>query len=188
LSIALGENVSLDSIYNADEVRSWLITCGGSTPRGWLEYLRPIVSTYWDVVSSGKTRKLTKSEWTHARGRSSLYLKFDPETNQVRVGMGLAKALSPEVGAVFSYLYENQGRFCTKKELYYKAYVPFAVPQDKVKEVGDQVAFPKEYDDLINTVIYRLRQAIEPNPKDKEPVFVTTKRDVGIRLSIQAFQ
>ena len=158
------------------------------TPRGWLEYFRPIFSAYWDVFSNGKPRKLTKTEWINARKRSSLHLKFNSETNQVRVGMGAARILSPEVGAIFSYLYKNQGRYCTKKELYYKAYVPFVVPEDKVKEVGEQFALAKEYDDLINTVIYRLRQAVEPNPKDKEPVFVTTKRDVGIRLSTQAFQ
>jgi hypothetical protein len=189
LAIAVGENnVSLDSIYNAEEIRSWLKACGGLTPRGWLEYLRPIASTYWDVVSSDKPRKLTKAEWTNARSRSSLQLKFDPETNQVRVGMGPVITLTTEVRAIFSYLYNNQGRFCTKKELYYNAYVPYAVPQEKVKDVSKQTTFPKEYDDLINTVVYRLRQAIEPNPKDKEPVFVTTKRDVGIRLSTQAFQ
>ena len=188
LLLAVGESVSFDNIYNAEEIRSWLLTCGGMTPRGWLEYFRPIFSAYWDVFSNGKPRKLTKTEWINARKRSSLHLKFNSETNQVRVGMGAARILSPEVGAIFSYLYKNQGRYCTKKELYYKAYVPFVVPEDKVKEVGEQFALAKEYDDLINTVIYRLRQAVEPNPKDKEPVFVTTKRDVGIRLSTQAFQ
>ncbi len=188
LSLAVGDSALFDNIYNAEEIRSWLETCGGLTPRGWLEYFRPIFSAYWDVVSNGKPRKLTKVEWINARKRSSLHLKFDSETNQVQVGMGAVRILSPEVGAIFSYLYKNQGRYCTKKELYYKAYVPFIVPQDKVKEVGEQFTLPKEYDDLINTVIYRLRQAVEPNPKDKEPVFVTTKRDVGIRLSTQAFQ
>jgi hypothetical protein len=191
LSLAVGSSTTLDSVYEAEEIRSWLETCGGLTPRGWLEYFRPIFSTYWDIISNGKPgkpRKLTKAEWINARKRSSLYLKFDPATNQVCVGMGEIRILSPEVGAIFSYLYKNQGRYCTKKELYYKAYVPFVTPQDKAKEAGEQIALPKEYDDLINTVIYRLRQVVEPNPKDKEPVFITTKRDVGIRLSTQAFK
>jgi len=188
LSLAVGDSTSFDHIYSADAIRSWLEACGGMNPRGWIEYFRPIFSTYWDVISTGKPRKLTKPEWNHARSRSSLHLQFYPETNQVRVGMGEVKTLSPEVGAIFSYLYNNKGRYCTKKELYYKAYVPFTAPENKVKEVGEQFALPKEYDDLINTVIYRIRQAVEPNPKDKEPVFVTTKRDVGVRLSTQAFQ
>lgn len=188
LSLALGDSASLTNIYNTEEILSWLETCGGMTPRGWLEYFRPIFATYWDVISNGKQRKLTKAEWISARKRSSLHLKYYPETNQIRVGMGMARLLSPEVGAIFSYLYKNQGRYCTKKELYYKAYVPFVVPEGKIKDFDEQLALLKEYDDLINTVIYRLRQAIEPNPKEKEPVFLTTKRDVGIRLSTQAFQ
>lgn len=188
LTLAIGESVSFEQIYDAEEICSWLEACGGLNPRGWLEYFRPVFSTYWDVISNEKPRKLKKAEWVSARKRSSLHLKFDPEMNQVRVGMGEGKILSPEVGAIFSYLFKNQGRYCTKKELYYKAYVPFIAPEDKVKEVGEQLALAKEYDDLINTVIYRIRQAVEPNPKDKEPVFVTTKRDVGVRLSTQAFQ
>jgi hypothetical protein len=188
LSLAVGSGTSLDSIYETEEIRSWLETCGGLTPRGWLEYFRPIFSTYWDIISRETPRKLTKAEWINARKRSSLHLKFDPETNRVWVGMGEMRILSPEVGAIFSYLYKNQGRYCTKKELYYKAYVPFVAPQDKAKEIGEQLALPNEYDDLINTVIYRLRQAVEPNPKDKDPAFITTKRDVGIRLSTQAFR
>lgn len=188
LTLAMGSSVTFEHIYDTEEICSWLEACGGFTPRGWLEYFRPVFSTYWDVISNEKPRKLNKTEWVSARRRSSLHLKFDPEMNQVRVGMGEVKILSPEVGAIFSYLYKNQGRYCTKKELYYKAYVPFIAPEDKVKEVGEQLALAKEYDDLINTVIYRIRQAVEPNPKDKEPVFVTTKRDVGVRLSTQAFQ
>lgn len=187
LTLAVGESISFEHIYDAEEICSWLEACGGLNPRGWLEYFRPIFSTYWEVISNGKPRKLNKAEWIGARKRSSLHLKFDPAMNQIRVGMGEIKILSPEVGAIFSYLYKNQGRYCTKKELYYKAYVPFVAPEDKVKEVGEQLALAKEYDDLINTVIYRIRQAVEPNPKDKEPVFVTTKRDVGVRLSTQAF-
>lgn len=188
LALAAGKGASFEHIYDADEICSWLEACGGLNPRGWLEYFRPVFSAYWDVISNEKPRKLSKAEWVSARKRSSLHLKFDPEMNQVRVGMGEVKILSPEVGAIFSYLYKNKGRYCTKKELYYKAYVPFIAPEDKVKEVGEQLALAKEYDDLINTVIYRIRQAVEPNPKDKEPVFVTTKRDVGVRLSTQAFQ
>lgn len=188
LTFAIGESTSFEHIYDVEEICSWLEACGGLNPRAWLEYFRPIIATYWDVISNEKPRKLSKTEWVGARKRSSLHLKFNAERNQVQVGMGNIKILSPEVGAIFSYLYKNQGRYCTKKELYYKAYVPFAAPVDKVQEIGEQLVLAKEYDDLINTVIYRIRQAVEPNPKDKEPVFVTTKRDVGIRLSTQAFQ
>lgn len=188
LSIALGKLTLFDDIYKSEEILSWLESCGGTTPRGWLEYFRPIFSTYWDIVANEPPRKLTKDEWASARKRSSLHLNFDKETNQVSIGMAPSKILSPEVGAIFSYLHQNQGKFCTKRELYYRAYVPFVTPQEKIAQVEEQLAWPKEYDDLINTVIYRIRQIVEPNPKDKEPVFVTTKRDVGVRLSLQAFQ
>jgi hypothetical protein len=184
---AMGENIlTLDNIYNTKEIIAWLEGCGGLSPRGWLDYLRPIFSTYWDIISNGKKRKLTRSEWDAARSRSSLHLKFIPDANQIRIGMGIPKTLSSEIAAIFNYLYNNQGRYCTKQELYYKAYMPFIAPQENTTVVSQQLVLPKEYDDLINTVIYRLRQTIEPIPA--APVFITSKRDVGYRLSMHAFQ
>ncbi len=187
LSVALGDNnIKLENIYNIKDILAWLEGCGGLSPRGWIEYLRPIFSTYWDVLAHNKLRQLTKSEWNSARSRSSLHLKFYPEENQIKIGMGNPRTLSPETAAIFSYLHDNQGRFCTKRELYYKAYVPYATPQAKVKEVGEQVALKKEYEDMLNSAMSRLKKTVEPVPND--PVFITSKRDAGYRLTTQAFQ
>jgi hypothetical protein len=186
ISLALGDDdTTFDDIYGSKEICAWLEGCGGLSPRGWLEYMRPIIATYRDILSKDKQRKLTKTEWSNARSRSSLHLRFDAKTNQVTIGLGEPKTLSPEMAAIFSYLVNNQGKYCTKRELYYRAYVPLITPEEKLRDASEQLALSKEYDDLINTAIYRLRQLIEPIPSD--PVFLTTKRDIGIKLSVQAF-
>jgi hypothetical protein len=129
-------------------------------------------------------RRLNKNEWTAARKSSSLQLRFYPESSQVVVGMNSPRMLSQEELAIFSYLHKNEGRYCSKREIYNKAYLPFNTG-GKGKELGPQDELTKEYDDLVNTAIHRLRKSIEPLPKD--PIFLTMKKNQGYRLSLQAF-
>lgn len=185
LQLALGENgIQADQIYTADELFGWLEACSGLSPRGWLEYFRPIFATVWEIYSSEGLRKLSKDEWVTARKRSSLQLRFYPDSNQIVIGVNSPRTLSQEEMAIFSYLYENEGRYCSKRELYNKAYLPFN-SKGQGREIGPQDDLPKEYDDLVNTAIHRLRKSIEPLPK--EPVFITMKKNLGYRLSVQAF-
>ena len=185
LRLAMGdERVQVDHIHPADELFKWLEECGGLSPRGWLEYFRPIFATVWENYVSDGLRKLNKDEWVTARKRSSLRLKFSPESSQVAIGMNSPRMLSQEELAIFSYLYENEGRYCSKRELYNKAYLPFN-SRGQGRELGPQDELTKEYDDLVNTAINRLRKKIEPLPKD--PVFLTMKKNIGYRLSLQAF-
>lgn len=185
LQLALGDDrIRADQIYTADELFAWLESCGGLSPRGWLEYFRPIFATVWENYASEGLRRLNKGEWIAARKRSSLRLRFYPESSQVVVGMNSPQMLSQEELAIFSYLYKNQGRYCSKREIYNKAYLPFNT-KGQGKELGPQDELTKEFDDLVNTVIHRLRKTIEPLPKD--PVFLTMKKNLGYRLSLQAF-
>jgi hypothetical protein len=185
IQLALGDNrIRADQIYSADELFSWLEACSGLSPRGWLEYFRPIFATVWEIYASEGLRKLKKDEWVTARKRSSLRLRFYPNSNQVVIGMNSPQTLSQEEMAIFAYLYENEGRYCSKREIYNKAYLPFNT-KGQGREIGPQDDLPKEYDDLVNTAIHRLRKSIEPLPK--EPVFITMKKNLGYRLSLQAF-
>jgi len=185
LRLALGdERIQVDQIHPAEELFKWLEECGGLSPRGWLEYFRPIFATVWENYLSGGLRKLDKDEWLTARKRSSLQLKFYPESSQVAIGMNSPRMLSQEELAIFSYLYQNEGRYCSKRELYNKAYLPFNT-KGQGRELGPQDELTKEYDDLVNTAINRLRKKIEPLPKD--PIFLTMKKNIGYRLSLQAF-
>jgi hypothetical protein len=185
LRLALNDNqVQADQIYPAHELFAWLEACGGLSPRGWLEYFRPIFATVWENYLSEGLRRLNKEEWITARKRSSLQLRFYPDLSQVVVGMNSPRTLSQEELAIFSYLYNNEGRYCSKRDIYNKAYLPFNT-KGQGKEIGLQEELPKEYDDLVNTAIHRLRKSIEPLPKD--PVFITMKKNLGYRLSLQAF-
>ena len=186
LHLALGDDrVQVNQIYPANELFAWLEACGGLSPRGWLEYFRPIFATVWENYTSEELRRLRKDEWITARKRSSLQLKFYPDSNEVVIGMNSPRTLSQEELAIFSYLYKNESRYCSKRDIYNKAYLPFNT-KGQNKEIGPQDDLPKEYDDLINTAIHRLRKSIEPVPKD--PVFLTMKKNLGYRLSLQAFR
>lgn len=185
LRIALDDNqVKADHIYSAKDLFGWLESCGGLSPRGWLEYFRPIFATVWENYESEGICRLDKDEWTTARKRSSLQLRFYPDSNQVVFGMSSPRTLSPEEMAIFSYLYENERNYCSKREIYYKAYLPYFT-EGQEKEINPPDEFSKEFDDLVNSAIYRLRKVIEPLPKD--PVFLTMKKNIGYRLSLQAF-
>lgn len=175
---------SIAQIYAADDLFTWLTACSGLSPRGWLEYFRPIFATVWEIYQTEGLRMLQKDEWIAARKRSSLQLRFYPDLNQIVVGQNAPQTLSQEEMAIFSYLYKNENQYCTKREIYNKAYLPFNVNKQS-KEISAQDDLPKEYDDLVNTAIHRLRKSIEPLPK--EPVFITMKKNLGYRLSLQAF-
>jgi len=191
LQYALGdEQMRADQIYSADLLFSWLEGCGGLSPRGWLEYFRPIFATLWDIYKTeGRSRlerrewMLDDKEWTAARKRSSLRLRFRPESSQVTVGVNSPHTLSQEEFALFDYLQKNEGRFCSKREIYNKAYLPFVTQGQIGTTTSDDVV---QYEDLINTAISRLRKTFEPLPK--HPVFLVTKKERGYRLSLQAFR
>jgi hypothetical protein len=186
-----GEQIRADQVYPADQLFAWLEGCGGLSPRGWLEYFRPIFATLWEVYTSEGLQRLEKNEWildekewVAARKRSSLRLRFYPESGQIAVGMNSAKSLSQEELAIFSYLHKED-RYCSKREIYNKAYLPFNT-RGRGRELGPQDELKKEFEDLLNSAIHRLRKSIEPLPKD--PVFLTMKKNQGYRLSLEAFR
>jgi hypothetical protein len=185
LRLALNnDKIQSSHIYPSNELFSWLEACGGLSPRGWLEYFRPIFATIWENFNLDGIRQLTKQEWDAARKRSSLQLRYYPELRQIAIGMNAPRTLSPEEFAIFSYLYEHQGDYCSKRDIYNKAYLPFN-SKGQGRELGPNDELTKEFDDLVNTTIYRLRKTIEPLPKS--PVFLTMKKNLGYRLSLQAF-
>lgn len=184
------ERIRADQIYPANQLIAWLEGCGGLSPRGWLEYFRPIFATFWEIYNSEGLSRLEKQEWIlaedewiAARKRSSLRLRFKPEASQITVGMNSPRTLSQEELALFSYLHKNEGRYCSKRDIYNKAYLPFVTQGQGGETTSDDVF---KYEDLINTAISRLRKTFEPLPKD--PVFLITKKDRGYRLSLQAFR
>lgn len=184
LSIAIGAEIDFEEIYDAVQLTDWLTACAGYTPRSWLNYFRPIVAKYWENLSSNVNRRLKNDEWIAARERSAPYITFDDTNGTVTIGQGEPRSLSPEVLAIFKYLLTNQGKVCTKGEIYKHAYLPYISSTEERDK--DTFILPEDYEDLINTAIYRLRNAIEPIPK--YPVFITTIRNQGIKLNTIAFR
>ena len=78
------------------------------------------------------------------------------------------KGISESLFRVLEYLYVRDGEICSRKELYTRAYRP------DEGLIGD-------WDGVMETVLWRLRQAIEPDPR--HPIFLITERKRGIRLA-----
>lgn len=171
LAFATGGKASrLSDVCEDEKVSEWLARCSGNVPRDWLEQTRPLASHY---LSRG--RPLTVTEWKEIRNSRPPRLSVDLETGRVMVGQKELEGIGPVGMALLSYLYQHRDRICTRDELYHKAYLPAVYPDQP-----EQRAETIEYKDLLNNVLYRLREAIEPDPR--QPVFIVAKPRKGVQL------
>lgn len=168
---------SLSDLCSAPGLTAWLERVGGGLPREWLDQLQPLVEHY---LSSDPPRALDEATWKRVRANHPPRFRLDEAERQVRVGGRLVSldAIPAKAYDILRYLYQHSDQVVGKADLYYRAYrglpaVPHS-PQDKGYEP------PKHYDGLIDTNIYRLRQALEPDPDN--PVLLVTVRGHGIRL------
>jgi DNA-binding winged helix-turn-helix (wHTH) protein len=160
----------LTDVCRDEKLVEWLARYGGDVPRGWLEQARPLASYY---LSRG--RSLTEGEWKDIRRHRPPRLSVDLETGRVVIGHREVKDISQVEMALLGYLYQHRDRICTRDELYHKAYLPAMYPGG-----DDRRAYPKDYQGLLDTALWRLRKTIEPDPK--HPVFVVTQRGKGVKL------
>jgi len=181
-------------------VQAWLMGCGGWSPRGWLTFASPLVAEYLERRARGERGALTHEQWLAARRRVPLSLSFDEKSGLMQVGWRTIERLPPVELSVLRYLIAKQGQVCTKEELYSKAYLasheqigsgsPIAdIGRPGTKEPAtprSRKRSPSGYADIIDTVLWRLREAIEPDPE--EPVFIQTFRGQGVVLNIQPFE
>jgi DNA-binding winged helix-turn-helix (wHTH) protein len=183
LSLALGREISsLADICEDKTLSNWLERCGGYTPHGWLEYIRPVVAAYIDRNRRGRFEPVPTEEWRDIRRRHPPPLILDKQRKRVIVGEREIKELSEGQYALLEYLYERAGQVCTRSELYYRAarglaYEP-RVPSDPGWEA------PKDYSGQLDTAIWRLREMIEPGYVDnnKDSFFIITVKGKGYRL------
>jgi DNA-binding response OmpR family regulator len=145
-------------------------------PRGWLESVRPLIAVYLDSSKRGTPKPASKKEWLEIRKHNPPRFSFDEKTGQVTIGWRQITDLSPEERNLLGYLYKHRGKICPKRDLYLRAYLEL-YPQRKP---SSEVVTPKDYEQLIDTAIWRLRKAIEPIPRT--PLFVVTVKNQGIRL------
>lgn len=168
---------SLAEICDDKTLSNWLERCGGNTPAGWLEYVRPLVAAYLEHRRSGQDRPISKKEWLEIRRRHPPRLSLDREHRRVQVGERISKELTEQQFALLEYMYNRSGEICTRSELHFLADLKLAhepVPGQSTYEA------PNDYGGQLETAIWRLREALEPDPK--HPFFIVTVKGKGYRL------
>jgi hypothetical protein len=170
------ETSSILDLCNAPGFLNWMErTC--NTPRQWLEQLNPLINHY---MKNQLKKPIDENTWKKLRFEKLPELWINESGHNMKVG-GREIALdeiSPQEYSVLRHLYQHIGEVIGKDGLYFLGYLGLSYiprePDDK------NYASPSEYTGLIDTIIYRLRQAIEPDPSN--PVLLQTVRGHGIKL------
>lgn len=177
LAFAFGrETFPLEQLCSAPTLREWLEKVGSTSPREWLDQVAILAEHY---MANPQGTPIGEETWKKLRRERPPRLYLDEERRLVRVGGRLVNLedLPARAYDMLRYLYHHSGRVVTKAELYFRAYLG----KDRVLQRGDKdYAEPVEYTGLIDTNIWRLRQAIEPDPSD--PVLLITCRGHGLVL------
>jgi hypothetical protein len=178
-------------------IQTWLTAGGGDTPLDWLNFAAPLAMAHIELRGQGQARPLSREEWVAIRNRMPLRLMMD-DSGQIKVGKRVIGRLPPIEQSVLQYLMKHEGQICSKEELYENAYLAphapvGAVESDRVEHVA-RGSTPKQrisikdvgYSDVIDTVLWRLREAVEPDMA--EPVFIQTYRGQGIVFRTRSFE
>lgn len=176
LSLALGEPAfGLGDLTREEKFETYLERCGGASPRGWLETARPFLAAYMRTArEKGTGRALTEKECRVVREHHPPRLYINPDSGRVTVGWRTVTGLQPGQQALLHYLYAHRGEILDRREVY-QAYL-----EGTGREVPRQ-EYAKDYASTLDNAIYRLRQAIEPDPA--HPVLVQTVKGEGFCLN-----
>jgi hypothetical protein len=180
LAFALNkDSVILEQICETSEILSWLEIVGGTSPRAWLDQMTPL-ATHLHQTSA---RSIDEHAWKTLRQEHPPRLYLEEDEHRVIVG-GREVDLDEIPGKTYDmlcYLYKKGGRIVSKAELYYQAYLGL----ETIPRTPDDPHFEglKEYEGLVDTAIWRLRKAIEPDPSD--PTLLVTKRGRGVILRVR---
>ena len=174
MAIALGkESFGFSDLSTDSDFLPWLEKYSGHSPRGWLEFLRPFLDAY---LAQPQPCPLTPEATAELRRRFPPRLRMDADLKNVFLGHYLIRDLSESSLNIIRYLYTHPERACEKEELYYcglrgRERLP-RVPTDPGWES------PKAVEGVIDTALWRLRQALEPDPK--QPIYIVSHRGKGI--------
>lgn len=179
LSFAMGrKGVRLKDLCGTAPLAEWLERVGGDSPRDWLDQTSPLVKRY---LSQSPRRPIDVKTWQALLIEHPPRFWMDEVGRRVRVG-GREVPLNdipPKAYEMLKYLYQNSGEIVGKDQLYYLVYLGMdRIPRSK--EDDQRYLAPMDYAGIIDTSIYRLRKAIEPNPDD--PILIQTVRGYGLKL------
>jgi hypothetical protein len=175
LQVAFGKKDFLISdLCESDEIKNWLYRAGGASPREWLYQTQPLVSYY---LTHHLTHPISTSKWKELRKERIPYIWIDEIQQMICVGARKITDLSPSQYNMILYLYHHTGQVVSTSELYFLISLGLnSIPEP----VDDSYVPPKLYRGAIDTAIWRLRQIIEPDPKN--PLLLTTVRGRGVKL------
>jgi len=177
LALAIGrEQVSLREVCEAPSLLEYLERVGHRSPREWLDQVQPLVQHY---LENHLAKPIDEDTWKKLCRQYPPHFWMDEIGCNVRVG-GREIPLDDVPSKAYEmlrYLYQHAGKVVSKAELYFLTYLGL----DSIPRPSDEkYESPKEYSGLVDTSIYRLRQAIEPDPSD--PIILQTVRGRGVRL------
>jgi hypothetical protein len=180
-ALAVGKSkLRLNDLCNAPDLPTWLEKVGGTSPREWLDQIQPLVEHY---LSQGKAQTIDADTWMPLRYKRPPHLYLDDATRRVVIG-GREVSLEDVPAKAFEmlrYLYQHGGQVVSKAELYFLAYRGLEKVPRSQSDKGYES--PKEYEGVVDTNLWRLRKAIEPDPST--PVLLVTKRGHGVVLQVR---
>lgn len=157
----------------------WLQAAGGTNPREWLDQVRPLVQYY---LEHHLTQPLDEATWRQLRHAHPPRLYFDASKKQIIVGGRSVplEQIPAQAYEMLCYLIEHSNQLVSKADLFFRWYQGLdRVPRKGEKEFRE----PIEYEGLIDTNLWRIRQALEPDPTD--PVLLVTIKGHGVRLNVR---
>jgi len=142
-----------------------------------LDQIQPLVKYY---AEHQLTRPIKEEDWKELRSEHPPYFWMEENAHEVKVGGRVIPLndVPPKAYDMLRYLYQHSGQVVSKEELYYLVYLEMSSIPRSSGDAGYES--PNIYAGLVDTSIYRLRQAIEPNPA--EPILLRTVRGHGITL------
>ncbi|MEI6179180.1 MAG: winged helix-turn-helix domain-containing protein [Chloroflexales bacterium] len=166
---------TMAALYAPHEVAATFACYGGLLPREWLLLARAFVRAYLD---QGAQHCLTTEQWVQIWRTNPPPLRVDLQDHRAFIGQGEIKQIPGTAQRLLEYLYRHRDQLCTRSELYFCGMLGLdAVPRVK----GDPgYAAPDEWENLINTSLWRLRNLVERDPS--MPIYIVTRRGKGITL------
>ena len=175
ISFALNmPNFSLDNMVTDPNFFAWMEQHGGRTPRGWFSLAAPLVSKF---QTTGQP--LSSTDWNDSyQFQTYQQLRLLPDRREVQISDAIIQIGSEDGFKILHYLYKHSGKICSLEELYYCAIKELEnVPKNSKDE---HWVHKTVWRGSLDTILYRLRQKIEPAP-DK-PIYLVTYPRKGLEL------
>jgi DNA-binding winged helix-turn-helix (wHTH) protein len=176
LRLAMGQSdFTLAKLCSSPGLLDWLDREGKNSPRQWLNCLKPLVIHY---LENNLSSPIDEQAWRTVCGINSY---VDKQTQQIIVDEHTIslQELPEKQFEMLAYLYEQNPKIVSQAELYFQCYLGL----DYIPKLHNKhYEFPKSYQGLIQTNIWRLRKAIEQIPDC--PIVLKTHRGKGYSVVV----